>query len=118
MKIKENGETKRKKVKTSLVIQWLELCLPLQGVQVQSLVGEPRSHMPCRQKAKHKTSNIVTNSIKTLKQSSKNLKGKKRKNKKKKIEKGGKQQVLFQNIKWTTLRVSKEVGMSTLCYYS
>ena len=25
---------------TSLAVQWLRLCLPMQGVQVQSLVGE------------------------------------------------------------------------------
>ena len=31
---------------TSLAIQWLRLHLPTQGVQVQSLVGELRSHMP------------------------------------------------------------------------
>ena len=31
---------------TSLAVQWLRLCLPMQGVQVQSLVGEPRLHMP------------------------------------------------------------------------
>ena len=31
---------------TSLVVQWLSICLPVQGMQVQSLVGELRSHMP------------------------------------------------------------------------
>ena len=31
---------------TSLVAQWLRLCLPKQEVQVPSLVGELRSHMP------------------------------------------------------------------------
>jgi len=30
---------------TSLVVQWLRICLPMQGIQVRSLVGEPRSHM-------------------------------------------------------------------------
>ena len=30
---------------TSLVIQWLRIRLPMQGMQVQSLVGELRSHM-------------------------------------------------------------------------
>ena len=39
---------------TSLAVQWLRLRLPMQGVQVQSLVGERRSHMPCGQKAKQK----------------------------------------------------------------
>ena len=31
---------------TSLVVQWLRLRLPMQGVRVQSLVRELRSHMP------------------------------------------------------------------------
>ena len=31
---------------TSLVIQCLRLCLPMQGVRLQSLVWELRSHMP------------------------------------------------------------------------
>ena len=31
---------------TSLVVQWLRICLPMQGTQVQSQVGELRSHMP------------------------------------------------------------------------
>ena len=35
---------------TSLAVQWLRLCLPMQGVQVQSLVGELRSPMPRGQK--------------------------------------------------------------------
>ena len=39
-------------METSLVVQSLRLCLPMQGVQVQSLVGKLRSHMPCGQKAK------------------------------------------------------------------
>ena len=36
----------------SLAVQWLRLCLPMQGVQVQSLVGQLRSHMPRGQKTK------------------------------------------------------------------
>ena len=36
----------------SLVVQWLELCLPIQEMQVQSLVGELRSHMPHGHKTK------------------------------------------------------------------
>ena len=40
---------------------------PNAGVQVRSLVGELRSHMPHAPKPKHKTVNIVTNSVKTLK---------------------------------------------------
>ena len=51
----------------SLEVQWLRPCFPMQGVQVRSLVGELGSHMPRDQKTKHKRSNIVTNSINTLK---------------------------------------------------
>lgn len=57
----------RGKVGTSLEVQQL-ISLPVQGVSVQSLVRELRSHMPHGQE--HKTWNrrsIVTNSIKTLK---------------------------------------------------
>jgi len=36
------------------VVQWLRLHFPIQGVQVQSLVGELRSHKPLGQKAKTK----------------------------------------------------------------
>ena len=53
---------------SSLMVQWLRLRLPMQGVRVRSLVGELRSHMPHGQKTK--TSNrisVVTDSIKTLK---------------------------------------------------
>ena len=32
------------------MVQWLRLCLPVQGVWVWSLVGELKSHMPCGQK--------------------------------------------------------------------
>ena len=39
---------------TSLEVQWLRLCLPMQGVKVQSLVGKLRSHMPWGQKKKTK----------------------------------------------------------------
>ena len=28
----------------SLVVQWLRICLPMQGMKVRSLVGEPKSH--------------------------------------------------------------------------
>ena len=31
---------------TALVVQWLGICLAMQGRQVQSLVGELNSHMP------------------------------------------------------------------------
>ena len=35
---------------TSLAVQWLGLCLPMQGVRVRSLVGELRSHMASQPK--------------------------------------------------------------------
>ena len=47
--------TKRSTPGTCLVVQWLRLPLPMQGVQVPSLVGELRRHLPCGQKPKHKT---------------------------------------------------------------
>ena len=54
--------------RTSLVVQWFRLRLPMQGVQVWSLVGELGSYMPPGQKNKTwNRSNIVTNSIKDLK---------------------------------------------------
>ena len=50
------------------MVQWLKLSLPMQRVQVQALVGEPRSHMPQGQNTKAENrNNSVTNSIKTLK---------------------------------------------------
>ena len=54
---------------TSLTVHWLRLCLPMQGVQVGSLVGELGSCMPPGQKTKkaQNRSSIVANSIKTLK---------------------------------------------------
>ena len=39
---------------TSLAVQWLRLHLPMQGVRVQSLVRELRSHMLHGQKNKTK----------------------------------------------------------------
>ena len=38
--------------RTSLVVQWLRLHLPVQGSMVQSLIRELRSHMTWGQKAK------------------------------------------------------------------
>ena len=38
--------------RTSLAVQWLRLCLPMQRVQVQSQLGELSSHMPWDQKTK------------------------------------------------------------------
>ena len=29
------------------MVQWLRICLPMEGTQVQSLVRELRSHKPC-----------------------------------------------------------------------
>ena len=57
-----------------LVVQWLGLCLPIQGVWVRSLVrrlGPP--HAPCPPPKKHKRSNVVTNSMKNLKMAHINL---------------------------------------------
>ena len=44
---------------TSLAVQQLRFHLPMQGVVVQPLVRELRSHMPHSQKAKHKTETIL-----------------------------------------------------------
>ena len=40
-------------METSLVVQWLRLHFPMQGVRVRSLVGERGSHMPHCQKTKN-----------------------------------------------------------------
>ena len=50
---------------TSLAVQWLGAHLPMQGVPVRPLVGELRFSMPQYQ-TEHRN-NIVTHSIKTLK---------------------------------------------------
>ena len=56
-----------------MAVQWLRVCLPMQGVQVRSLVGELRHHIPQGQKnktfkKKNKTETVLlTNSKKTLK---------------------------------------------------
>ena len=51
---------------TVLAVQWLGLCLLMQGAQVRSLVGEVGSLMPGGQEAKTQNrSNVVTSSIKT-----------------------------------------------------
>ena len=48
------------------MVQWLRICLPMQGTQVQSLVGELRSHMvPLRPDAAISISqyfNLISNS--------------------------------------------------------
>ena len=40
----------RSKMGTSLVVQWLTICLPMHGTGVRSLVWELRSHMTHSQK--------------------------------------------------------------------
>ena len=45
-------EEKRGSSWSSLVVQWLRLCLPVQGLRVQSLVGELRAL--AAKKPKHK----------------------------------------------------------------
>ena len=52
---------------TSLVVQRLRPHLPVHQVQVRSLLGELRTYMPLSQQNINNRSNIVTNSIKTLK---------------------------------------------------
>ena len=37
--------SKKENIGTSLLVQRLGICLPMQGMRVQSLVGELRSHM-------------------------------------------------------------------------
>ena len=37
-------------METFLVVQWIGICLPVRGTQVQSLVG--RFHMPCSHQAR------------------------------------------------------------------
>ena len=44
---------------TSPVLQWLRLHLPMQGLQIQSLVREQRSHTPWDQKTKHQAEAIL-----------------------------------------------------------
>ena len=65
-------QTTQKKVRseqgTSLVIQWLRLCLPMQDVHVWSLVGQVRSpHTSAKKPKTWNRSNIVTNLIQNLK---------------------------------------------------
>ena len=52
---------------TSLEACWSRLHIPAQGLWVPSLVGGLRSHCFRAKNPRHKTSNIVTNSINTLK---------------------------------------------------
>ena len=63
-----DGHSKTAFPETSLVVQWLRLRLSMQRLWVRSLVGELKSHMPHSRKSKTSNiSNIVTNSINTLK---------------------------------------------------
>ena len=43
----KRGLNKRRIPGTSLVVQWLNPVLPMQGAQVRSLVWELSFHMPC-----------------------------------------------------------------------
>ena len=76
---------------SSLTVQWLRLCLPMQGVWVRSLIEELRSHTSHGQNTKTENrNNIVTNLVKTLKGStSKKILKKKKLCLKKKRDKGG-----------------------------
>ena len=51
-----------------MAVQWLRVCLPMQGVQVRSLVGELRHHIPQGQKKKtfkkKKNRNSIVNKFK------------------------------------------------------
>ena len=44
VKFKNKIKLKKKKVGTFLVVQWLTVCLPVQGIRVQSLIRELSSH--------------------------------------------------------------------------
>ena len=44
---------KKVRLRTSLVVQWLRILLPMQGMWVQSLVRELRSHMCCALSLSH-----------------------------------------------------------------
>ena len=48
---------------TSLAVQWLELHLPMQGVWIQSLVRELRSHIPRGQKTKNCETEAYDNTL-------------------------------------------------------
>ena len=39
------GQVRIGEQRTSLVVQWLRICLAMQGMQIQSLLGELRPHM-------------------------------------------------------------------------
>ena len=55
-------------LETSLVVERLGICLPMQAMWVLSLVRRLKSHMPAAKKLKHKNrGNIVTKIQQTLK---------------------------------------------------
>ena len=45
---------KKQQAETSLAVQWLRLCASNAGMQVESLVGQRRFHMPCHAVKKQK----------------------------------------------------------------
>ena len=61
-------------LKTSLAVQWLRLCLPVQEERVWYLVGELRSHMLCCEAKKKKRSHILLPEPKNWLQSLKQIK--------------------------------------------
>ena len=63
-----------------VVVQWLRLHLPMQGVWVQSLVRELRSRLPCGQKTKHKKQKHYCNKFNKCNLKMVRIKKKKRKN--------------------------------------
>ena len=42
----QNSKDKKEYLGTSLMVQWLRICLPVSGMKVQAQVGELRSPMP------------------------------------------------------------------------
>ena len=54
LRIKWWNLKKKRYKRTSLVAQWLRLCLPKRGVEVRSLVRELRPYMTCGQNIKQK----------------------------------------------------------------
>ena len=71
---------KRDTEETSLEVQWLRLCLPVQGAWVRSLVRELRSHTPHGQRTRtHTQQKQYCNKLRTLKRSTSKKKKKKEK---------------------------------------
>ena len=68
LRLTVNSGLRHLRAGTSLVVQWLRLCLPVQELQVLSLVSELRSHVPASRKTKtDNKNNIVRNSMNTYK---------------------------------------------------